>query len=321
MANKTNFFVVSLIAMMAVAPAVADTPATQEWTKGRYDTAMQTINSRLATDVRDKIYNYDTNKNSPTYRQILDPLNTEAETAFSGINEVLQKVDGNNGTANSAVTLETTAQNAFGAINELKDAIDNIDIPEQVQADWEATTGKAAILHKPEIPEAQIQSDWAQNDNTKVDFIKNKPTLATVATSGSYNDLTDKPAAQDLTGYATETYVDTQIGELDIPAAQVQSDWTATEGMGVILHKPTLANVATSGAYSDLSGTPDLSGYATTQAMNTALVAKANSADLATVATSGSYNDLEDKPQIPAAQVQSDWTATEGMCVILHKPT
>ena len=42
--------------------------------------------------------------------------------------------------------------------------------------------------------------------------------LANVATSGSYNDLSDTPT---------------------IPAAQVQSDWNATTGMGVILNKPS----------------------------------------------------------------------------------
>ena len=41
---------------------------------------------------------------------------------------------------------------------------------------------------------------------------------------------------------------------------------------------------------------------------------------LATVATSGSYNDLSDKPTIPAAQVNSDWEATQGKAVILNKP-
>lgn len=30
------------------------------------------------------------------------------------------------------------------------------------------------------IPAAQIQSDWAQSDNTKKDYIKNKPTIPTV---------------------------------------------------------------------------------------------------------------------------------------------
>ena len=132
MANKMNFFVVSLIAMMAVAPAVADTPASQEWTKERYDSKISTINSRLATAVRDKIYVYDSNKSSPTYGQPLDPLNTQAETAFSGINEVLEMVDGNDGSANSAVELQTTSKNAFGAINELKGEIDNIDVPTKV---------------------------------------------------------------------------------------------------------------------------------------------------------------------------------------------
>ncbi len=57
----------------------------------------------------------------------------------------------------------------------------------------------------------------------------------------------------------------------------VQSDWTATTGAAVILNKPTLSPVATTGEYSDLLNTPNL----------------------ATVATSGSYNDLIDKPTIP----------------------
>ena len=38
-----------------------------------------------------------------------------------------------------------------------------------------------------------MQSDWTQTTTTADDYIKNKPTLATVATSGSYNDLQDKP--------------------------------------------------------------------------------------------------------------------------------
>lgn len=40
---------------------------------------------------------------------------------------------------------------------------------------------------------AQQQSNWAENDTTSVTYIQNKPTLATVATSGSYSDLINKP--------------------------------------------------------------------------------------------------------------------------------
>ena len=41
--------------------------------------------------------------------------------------------------------------------------------------------------------EVNVQSDWNQTTTTADDYIKNKPSLATVATSGSYNDLSNKP--------------------------------------------------------------------------------------------------------------------------------
>lgn len=41
--------------------------------------------------------------------------------------------------------------------------------------------------------EVNVQADWNQTTTTADDYIKNKPTLATVATSGSYNDLENKP--------------------------------------------------------------------------------------------------------------------------------
>jgi hypothetical protein len=50
------------------------------------------------------------------------------------------------------------------------------------------------------------------------------------------------------------------------------------------------------------------------------LQTKANTADLATVATSGDYADLANKPEIPEAQVNSDWNATDGKAQILNKP-
>lgn len=40
--------------------------------------------------------------------------------------------------------------------------------------------------------------------------------------------------------------------------AQVNSDWIASSGVAKILNKPTLATVATSGAYADLTGSPTI---------------------------------------------------------------
>lgn len=41
--------------------------------------------------------------------------------------------------------------------------------------------------------EVNVQSDWNQSTTTADDYIKNKPTLATVATTGDYNDLSNTP--------------------------------------------------------------------------------------------------------------------------------
>lgn len=78
-----------------------------------------------------------------------------------------------------------------------------------------------------------------------------------------------------------------------------------------------LATVATSGAYSDLSGKPSLATVATSGAYSD-LTGKPS---LATVATTGAYADLTGKPSIPAAQVNSDWNAVSGVAQILNKPT
>ena len=55
-----------------------------------------------------------------------------------------------------------------------------------------------------------------------------------------------------------------------------------------------LATVATTGAYSDLSGTPSLAAVATSGAYSDL----SGTPSLATVATSGSYSDLSNKPTI-----------------------
>lgn len=173
----------------------------------------------------------------------------------------------------------------------------NITIVENVIS----ATGELASTEWGEISGSMsAQTDLVEALGAKAD----SSSLATVATSGSYNDLSDKPTIPSVTGLATETYVDNAVA----PKA----------------NSADLATVATTGAYADLSGKPtipDITGLATETYVNNAVAPKANSADLATVATTGSYNDLSDKPTIPAAQVNSDWNAVSGVAEILNKPT
>lgn len=59
-----------------------------------------------------------------------------------------------------------------------------------------ATSGSYDDLSdKPTIPDAQIQSDWEQADNSKVDFIKNKPTLGAAAKKASTDTVTEDSTA------------------------------------------------------------------------------------------------------------------------------
>lgn len=134
----------------------------------------------------------------------------------------------------------------------------------------------------------------------------NTSSLATVATSGSYNDLLNKPTIPDVSNYYTksETYNQTEINNLlstkadtsslstvattgdyddllnkpSIPAAQVQSDWSQADNTQVdfIKNKPTIPTDATGLpiSSSDTTNTKDyidsgLSGKADTSAIPT----------------------------------------------------
>ena len=106
----------------------------------------------------------------------------------------------------------------------------------------------------------QVPSDWNETDTTAKGYIKNKPALSIVATSGSYTDLTGKPA----------------LGSL---AYKTSVNWS-TEISGM----PSFATVATSGRYSDLTGTPSETKY-----KSITLTADTTSGTAITIPDSGSY--------------------------------
>lgn len=96
----------------------------------------------------------------------------------------------------------------------------------QVQPDWSAGSGLGAILNKPTIGTAAAQNVTAfatAAQGAKADTAVQPGALSTVATSGSYADLSNKPT---------------------IPAAQVQTDWNASSGLTSIANKPTLGTAA-----------------------------------------------------------------------------
>lgn len=188
----------------------------------------------------------------------------------------------------------------------------------------------------------QVQANWAESDTESVSYIQNKPdlsiyaktaNLATVASTGDYDDLTNKPTIPsfDSTQMAAinSGVNSTKVGNYDDHIADTTIHVTAADKTtwngkqdaisdlsairsgaqagSTAVQPGDLAAVATTGSYDDLTDKPDLSVYA-------------EKTDLATVATTGSYDDLTDKPTIPAAQVNSDWNADSGVAQILNKP-
>ena len=87
---------------------------------------------------------------------------------------------------------------------------------------------------------SQVQADWTESDSSDPSYIQNKPTLATVATTGRYSDLTGKPT---------------------IPAEQVNSDWSAQFGKAQILNKPLTMPNATGGLRKTLDAADITNGY------------------------------------------------------------
>lgn len=61
----------------------------------------------------------------------------------------------------------------------------------------------------------QVQSDWSQADASEPDYIKNKPSLSAVATSGDYEDLSNTPTIPDISGKVNKSG-DTMSGQLNI---------------------------------------------------------------------------------------------------------
>ena len=199
---------------------------------------------------------------------------------------------------------------------------------------YDKTAADAKFATKTELDTKEEVISTALNDleTNKADSAD----LATVATSGDYDDLTNKPTIPDAVSGTNDgtNWTSLTIGSTTkaIPqgggVAQIQSDWTQSDNTAVdyIKNKPdlsvyaesaNLATVATSGSYTDLSNKPDLTVYATkadmdikeeviSTALNLLETTKTDSADLATVATSGSYNDLSNKPTIPDVSGKAD---------------
>ena len=129
------------------------------------------------------------------------------------------------------------------------------DIPAaQVNADWEAESGVAQILHK---PSAMTPTEHAGTHHSVDGSDPLDGTVLNVGGSGSYSGtsiataiddlnttVAGKADASSLADVATTGDYGDLLNKPTIPAAQVNADWNAASGVAQILNKPTIPDVS-----------------------------------------------------------------------------
>lgn len=118
--------------------------------------------------------------------------------------------------------------------------IANIPSFEQINADWNAVSGVAEILHKPETINLIAGSGIDISTSGSGITISSTATGGTTYTAGDYieitNDVINVVGVQPAGNYAT--YSQLQSVSASIPDAQVNADWDAISGKAEILNKP-----------------------------------------------------------------------------------
>lgn len=240
-------------------------------------------------------------------KSYIDFLSTEQMTAVSGSNfgELHLESNGESiGTLNFYLLVEPAADEggitSQSEINNLKRQVHDA-VVEELEDNGASETGYDNS--ESGLTATNVQ-DAIDEVNTKIENIPSvdaytkeqsdqkfatKTSLATVATSGNYNDLSNKPT---------------------IPAAQVNSDWNADSGISQILNKPSLSKVATTGDYNDLNNKPSVAVIDDT----TASASKVYSSNkVETIANTKANNDLSNisdgvitQPKLSFAELKQD---------------
>lgn len=184
------------------------------------------------------------------------------------INEIEEGAAAKVDLSNYAKTADLSTVATSGSYNDLSD---KPSIPEP----YELPVASATALGGVKVGSGLFITDGVLSatgggvaDSVDWSKVQNKPNFADVATSGDYNDLSNKPAIPSVEGLASETYVNEKVAAIVIPEVPTKVSELENDKGYLTEHQ-------------------SLEGYAKT-------------ADLSTVATSGSYNDLKDKPTIPS---------------------
>ena len=205
------------------------------------------------------------------------------------INEIEEGAAAKVDLSNYAKTADLSTVATSGSYNDLSD---KPSIPEPYELPVASTTALGGVKVGSGLSITNgVLSATGGGTADSVDWskIQNKPNFANVATSGDYNDLSNKPTIPSVEGLASEAYVNEKVAAIVIPEVPTK-----------------------------VSELEDDKGYLTE---HQSLEGYAKTADLAQVAKTGSYNDLIDKPTIPSTTGLATETYVDDKIAEIDIPT
>ena len=115
------------------------------------------------------------------------------------------------------------------------------------------------LSNLPEIPSAQIQSDWNQTDDKALDYIKNKPTIPEgVIVDQTYNSASTNAQSGIAVAQAISGKQDilTSGSNITIENGVISAtDTTYTAGVGISIENGVISNTQTSAEWGNITGT------------------------------------------------------------------
>ncbi len=233
--------------------------------------------------------------------------------------------------ANQSKTYSEIAQDAQEAINTIVNAedlstiADNINDIQEIAENLDSLTAATAWGDIEGTLSSQVDLKGA------LDAKADTADLSKVATTGSYNDLSDKPEIPDISNLATKTELNAKADTSDLADVATSGSYDDLTNKPTIPSQYTLPTASTTTlggvkidgtsitisdgvissqnmitSYNDLTNKPKINNIviAGNQSLDKLGIQPAGDyvekSGLSAVASSGSYNDLSDKPSIPS---------------------
>lgn len=155
-----------------------------------------------------------------------------ATTSYYGVTKLSSAT---NSTSTSLAATPSAVKSAYDLANTANTTAESKSAVSYVQNLANGTTigaitidGTTTTIYAP-TPTGQVQADWTEADSTAASYIQNKPTLATVATTGSYTDLSNRPTLGTAAAKGVDTSISSGSTSTNLPTTAAVVNYVSAE--------------------------------------------------------------------------------------------